>query len=279
MSRARWIEYMLLGAGSFLIAVSFNLFLNPNYIVSGGVAGISTIVHYIAGVTPAVTQWLLNIPILIVGFIVLGGRFGWKTVAGTIVLPLFVLLTSSWGPPTLDPMLAAVFGGVGVGMGLGLVFRGRGSTGGMDLLAQIIGKYTGLSLGIAVAILDGMIMTASAFVFSPEQAMYALIGLFLTSRTIDLVQLGFTYSKIAFIITAETERVSESILVEMDRGLTRLHGSGGYTGTDRVVLMTVVSSREITRLKEVIYGIDPQAFVVISNTHEVLGKGFKFSKD
>lgn len=271
------IEYVLLVVGSFCVAASFNVFLNPNRIVSGGVAGISTVVHHLTGIEPAWTQWLLNIPILLVGFGLLGGRFGMKTVVGTLLLPLCVLLTSDWQPPTSDILLASIFGGIGVGTGLGLVFRGRGSTGGLDLIAQIVNKYTGLSLGFAVVLLDGIVIVASCFVFTPERALYALIGMFITGRTIDLVQLGPNMSKIAWIITGQTSHVRQSILIEMNRGLTCLQAAGGYTGEERTVLMTVVSRREIGKLKAVVHRIDPHAFVIISNSHEVLGQGFKLS--
>ena len=273
----RAAEYGLLVAGSFLIAASFNLFLHPNQVVSGGVAGISIIVHHLFGIEPAVTQWLLNIPLFAAGLWLLGGRFGLKTAVGSVVLPLFVLLTRSWPPVTDNPLLAGIFGGIGIGAGLGVVFRGKGSTGGLDLLAQIIHKYTGLSLGVAVAMLDGAVITAAGLVFSPEKALYALIGLFVTSKTIDIVQLGFSFSKVAFIITKETEAVSRAILYDLDRGLTRLDGTGGYTGDARPVLMVVVSQKEVSRLKAAVRSIDPHAFIILSNAHEVLGEGFKVS--
>ena len=271
----RVFEYVLLLIGSFIVALSFNLFLNPNRVATGGVSGISTIMQHVWELTPAYTQWALNIPLFILGIVLLGKRFGLKTAVGSIVLPLFVLLTSGLEPLTDQTLLAAIYGGIGVGIGLGLVFRGRGSTGGLDVAAQIIHKYAGLSLGAAVAVLDGLVILSAGFIFSPENALYALIGLFATSKTIDLIQLGFDNSKVAFIITNEAAKIRDAVLFDLDRGLTEINGTGGYTGEDKAVLMVVIAVREASRLKQLVREADPNAFVIISATSEVFGEGFK----
>jgi uncharacterized membrane-anchored protein YitT (DUF2179 family) len=272
-----FVEYALLVAGSFAVAVGFNLFLNPNRLASGGVAGISTIVEHFTGWEPAVTQWALNIPLMMAGWLILGGKFGIRTVLGSLLLPLFVLLTGGWQPLTDHLLLAALYGGMCVGAGLGLVFRGRASTGGLDLAAQIIHKWTGLSLGYAVAVLDGLVIVTAGLVFSPENALYALIGLVVTSKTVDVVQIGFADSKMVFIISRKQAEIREKILHDMDRGLTRLTGYGGYTGESREILMVVVSRREVTRLKNMVKAVDPRAFIVFSSATEVLGEGFKIA--
>jgi uncharacterized membrane-anchored protein YitT (DUF2179 family) len=272
-----FIEYIMLFLGSFLVAVSFNLFLNPNQIASGGVAGISTIIQYAFGVEPAITQWLINIPLFLLGTWLLGGKFGLKTAIASIVLPFFVLFTRGWEPLTTNILLATVYGGIGIGAGIGIVFRGRGSTGGLDLAAQLLHKYTGLSLGLAIAVLDGLVILTAGFVFSPEKALYALIGLFVTSKTIDVVSIGFSNSKVAFIISERTDELKDIILYELDRGLTQLAGLGGYTGTERNVIMVVVRQREVMKLKAMVKAVDPQAFIILSDTTEVLGEGFKRS--
>jgi uncharacterized membrane-anchored protein YitT (DUF2179 family) len=269
------IEYGLLLAGCLAIALSFNFFLNPNQIASGGVAGISTIIQQLFGIEPAVMQWVLNIPLFILGMLFLGGQFGLKTAVASVVLPLFVLLTRDLGPLTTNALLATIYGGIGIGAGLGIVFRGRGSTGGLDSAAQLIHKWTGVGYGIAVAMLDGAVILAAGIVFSPEKALYALIGLFVTTKTIDIVQIGFRYSKVAFIMTKEMEAIRDAILFELDRGLTLLDGRGGYTGEDRPTLMVVVSQTEVTRLKTIVRSVDPNAFIILTDAHEVLGEGFK----
>lgn len=268
-------EYGLLLLGSFIIALSFNLFLSPNQVASGGVTGISVIVYHKLAVEPAITQWMLNIPLFLAGVLFLGKQFGLKTAVGSFVLPLFVLLTKGLPALTDNILLATIYGGIGVGVGLGIVFRGRGSTGGMDLAAQLIHKFTGTSLGLAVAMLDGLVILTAGIVFSAEKALFALIGLYVTGKTIDVVQLGFRYAKVAYIISEQTEAISAAILHDLDRGLTKLSGAGGYTGQARTVLMVVVSQTEVSKLKEIVKEVDPAAFVIISDTHEVLGEGFK----
>jgi uncharacterized membrane-anchored protein YitT (DUF2179 family) len=269
------IEYIFIIVGAAVLAVSFNIFLNPNQIASGGVAGISTILYNYFGFEPALTQWAINIPLFFAGLLLLGGKFGMKTAVGSIVFPLLVLLTRDLDPPTSNPLLAAIYGGIGVGVGLGIVFRGRGSTGGLDLAAQIIHKYTGLTLGLCIAILDGLVILTAGIVFSPEKALFALIGLFVTTKTIDVVQMGFSYSKVAFIISKETDTLQQAVLYDLDRGLTVLNGYGGYTGENKCIFMVVVSQTEVIKLKSIVKAVDPQAFIILSDTTEVLGEGFK----
>lgn len=269
------MEYVYILIGSAIVAVSFNVFLLPNRVASGGVSGISTIAYAVFGWQPAYVQWALNIPLFISGVVLLGRQFGVKTLVGTLFLPFVVYLTKDVEPATHDPLLGSLFGGIGVGLGLGIVFRGKASTGGTDLAAQIIHKYTGLSLGMCVILIDGLIVLTAAFVFDIEQALYALIALYVTSKTIDLVQIGLGYSKMAMIITNEEEKVRHAILHEIDRGVTKLSGYGGYTNHERPVLMCVVQQAEFTKLKQLVKSIDPSAFVIVMNAAEVLGEGFK----
>ncbi|WP_181347356.1 YitT family protein [Thalassobacillus sp. CUG 92003] len=271
------IEYSLVILGSFFVALAFNVFLLPNNIASGGVAGISTITKGVFDWEPGIVQLLLNVPLFIAGLIILGMNFGLKSLVGTIILPIFVLLTSHLDPATSEPLLGAIFGGMGVGLGLGIVFRGRASTGGIDLAAQIVHKYLHLPLGLCVAMLDGFIVTTSALVFSIEEGLYALIGLFVTSRTIDFVQVGLNTSKTVMVITDYVEDVQQAILNEIDRGVTVLNGSGGYTEQERRVIMCVVQQNEFTKLTQTVKTIDSGAFVVAMNATEVLGEGFKTS--
>lgn len=269
------LEYGMLLLGSLIIALSFNYCLKPNQVASGGVTGISVITLELFGFQPALVQWALNIPLFLLGAFLLGKQFGLKTAVGSFVLPLFVLLTQNGEPLTDNLLLATIYGGIGIGVGLGIVFRGRGSTGGLDLAAQLIHRFTGISLGIAVAMLDGLVILTAGLVFDAEKALFALIGLYVTSKTIDVVQLGFNYAKVAYIISEETEAIAEAVLHDLDRGLTRLNGAGGYTGAERTVLMVVVSQNEVSRLKELVRDVDPTAFIIISETREVLGEGFK----
>lgn len=269
------VEYIYILIGSAIVGYSFNVFLLPNQIASGGVSGISTILHSMLGWEPAYVQWAFNIPLFIAGVIFLGKQFGIKTLVGTAFLPFVVFLTKHSEPWTHDALLGALFGGIGVGLGLGIVFRGKASTGGTDLLAQIIHKYTGLTLGTCVVLIDGFIVLTAALVFDIERGLYALIGLYVTSKTIDFVQVGFGRSKMAMIITNKQEEVREGILNKIDRGVTKLSAYGGFTEHERPVLMCVVDQAEFTKLKQLVKTIDPTAFVVVMDAAEVLGEGFK----
>ncbi|MYL54019.1 DUF2179 domain-containing protein [Pontibacillus yanchengensis] len=271
------IEYLFVIIGSAFVATAFNIFLLPNEIASGGVAGISTITKGLFDWDPAYVQWALNIPLFISGLIILGKNFGAKSLVGTLALPFFVKLTSGIDPATENALLAAIFGGMGVGLGLGIVFRGRASTGGVDLLAQIIHKYTHIPLGLCIAMVDGVIVASAAIVFDVEKGLFALIGLFATSRTIDFVQVGFNRSKNVMIISQELDAVRLAILQEIDRGATVLSGVGGYTNEDRNIIMVVVEQSEFTKLTQTVKKIDPTAFVIAMDAAEVLGEGFKSS--
>ncbi|MDN7226210.1 YitT family protein [Planococcus liqunii] len=268
-------DYISILIGSAIVAISFNVFLLPNEVASGGVSGISTILKGLFGWTPAFVQWAFNIPLFIAGIILLGKNFGIKTAVGTIFLPFVVYLTANWEPWTLNPLLGAIFGGIGVGTGIGIVFRGQASTGGTDLAAQIITKYTGFTLGTSVALIDGMIVLAAAIVFDIEKGLYALIGLYLTTKTIDLVQVGFGRSKLVYIITNKQVEMRDAIYEEIDRGVTKLTATGGYTETEKPIIMVVVHQTEFTRLKQLVKTVDSSAFVIVSDAAEVLGEGFK----
>ncbi|MFC4102034.1 YitT family protein [Paenibacillus xanthanilyticus] len=268
------LNVALLLIGSFIIAVSFNIFLVPLGIASGGVSGISILVERLTDIPPAYTQWALNVPLFLLGLWLLGRRFALKTALGSFILPLFVLLTSHWEAPTDNAMLASIYGGIGVGAGLGLVFRGRGSTGGLDLAAQLLHKFTGIRLGLAVACFDGLVIIAAGLIIKPENALYALVGLFVTSKTIDFIQSGFSMSKVAFVVSNHSDTIAQVVLHDLDRGLTKLGARGGYTDAERTVLMIVVSQGEVSRLKQLVRAADPDAFVIISDTAEVVGQGF-----
>ncbi|MBP2001765.1 uncharacterized membrane-anchored protein YitT (DUF2179 family) [Paenibacillus shirakamiensis] len=269
------LDSLMIVVGSFITALAFNMFLLPNHIASGGVSGLSVVVNSLFGIEPAYVQWALNIPLFAAGFFLLGRNYAIRSLLGTIILPLFVYLTKELPVPTTDPLLASLYGGIGVGLGLGIVFRGRGSTGGFSTLAQIIQKYSGLSLSTCVVLMDGLVITLAGFILSPEKALYALIGLYITGKIIDGVELGLNYTKVAYIIADRTEEISSAIFTHLDRGLTKLSARGGYTGDDRTVLMVVVGQSEVTRLKTLVQQLEPTAFVIISNAHEVLGEGFK----
>lgn len=267
-------EYGLVVLGSLFVAIGFNLFLLPNQIASGGVAGISTILYALFSFEPSTVQWAINIPLFFVGMWILGRSFGMKTLVGTAMVPLFVSLTSDWNPASSDPLLGAIFGGMACGLGIGIVFRGKGSTGGIDLAAQIVHKFVSLPFGICVALFDGLIVLVATFVFSVEAGLYALIGLFVTSRTIDLVQVGLNSSKAIMVVSDHLEAIRDALLNEIDRGVTVWKAEGGYTRSDKKMIMSVVNQNEFSRTTQIIKQIDPNAFIIVMNASEVIGEGF-----
>lgn len=271
-------DYILIFIGTLLTAIGLDMFLIPNKIAAGGVSGIATIIHYVAHFPVGVTMLTINIPLFLLGIKQLGVGFGIRSLFGTVVLSAMIDVMASMNlpVPTKDPLLASIYGGIITGVGIGIVFRARGTTGGTDLAAAIVNNYMKLSVGVVLFAIDASVIVAAGIVFkSAELALYALLTVFLTSRVIDIVQEGFGYAKAAIIISEKPAEVSEAIMNKMDRGATALKGRGMYTGTDRDVILAVVTRAEITTLKELVQSIDPKAFVILTDVHEVLGEGFK----
>lgn len=271
-------EYMFILFGVLLTAIGLDMFLVPNRIAAGGVSGIATILHYVAGYPVGIVMLAINIPLFIIGIKQLGLAVGVRSLFGTITLSLLVdILASLKLPvPTHNPLLASIYGGIIVGVGIGIVFRNKGTTGGTDLAAAIINNYMKLSVGVVLFVVDGSVIIAAGLVFhSAELALYALLTVFLTARVIDIVQEGFGNTKAALIISSKPEEVANVILKELDRGVTSLMGKGMYTGTERDIILSVVTRPEISVLKDLVHQIDPKAFVILADVHEVLGEGFK----
>jgi uncharacterized membrane-anchored protein YitT (DUF2179 family) len=268
-------DYILVLLGAMVLALSFNSLLLPNHIASGGVVGVSILIQSTFGFEPAYTQWLINIPLFIIGVIFLGRKYGFRTALGTLTLPLFIYFTKDIPSLTQDSLLAAVFGGVGAGLGVGITYRGKGSMGGFSILSNLLSLQTGLPLGRCTLILDGLVIVFAGFVFGPEQALYALIAVFLTSQTIDVVQIGFRSSKVALVISKNHKEINTTIQVELERSTTQLAGIGGFSGQTQNVLLVAVDQSEVNQLKTILHRIDPTAFIILWDSYEVLGKGFR----
>lgn len=271
--------YEIIGVtiGVLLLALGLDMFLIPNKIAAGGVSGIATILHYLFGAPVGVAILALNIPLFAMGIYRLGLHFGFRSLYGTIMLSLAVDLLAPVLPvPTDDILLASLYGGVLTGLGMGLVFRFRGTTGGTDLAAAVLRTYTGVNIGQLLFLVDGAVVLAAGIAFrSAELAMYALITIFITAWLIDLVQEGISYAKAFLIISEHPAEIAEAILAGLDRGATAWSARGVYTGAQREVLLSVVNRAEVTRLKDIVHGVDPRAFVILADVHEVLGEGFK----
>ncbi|MCX7781204.1 MAG: YitT family protein [Negativicutes bacterium] len=269
-------NYLGITLGALLTAVALNMFLIPNKVAAGGVSGFATVLHYLLGVPVGMTMLALNIPLFLASVKVLGAKFGINTLFGAAVLSLAIDLSAPYTPVlTRDLLLSSLYGGVLSGVGMGLVFRFKGTTAGTDLLAAILNKLFKISVGQALLSVDFFVIAFAGIAFvSPELSLYALISLFVTSKIIDLIQEGPSTSKAFFIITSAADEVASKVLAEMDRGVTFLPGRGAYTGQNRDVLFCVVSTSEVTRLKDIVNAIDSKAFVIVADVHEVMGEGF-----
>lgn len=263
-------------SGSAITALGLDLFLIPNKIAGGGVSGIAIIIHYVAHLPVGLTMLVMEIPLFIASVRYLGFGFGIRTLLGAISLPFFI---DGFAPflhkVTGNDLLACLYGGILVGVGIGIVFRSKGSTGGTDELAALLHKFTGMPLGQIILILDGLIIAGAGIVFGIESALYALITVFVTTRVIDVVQEGLAVVRAALIISEFSEDIAKGILERLNRGATALNGTGLYTGKQREILLAVVSQSEVSLLKEVVYEVDPDAFLIVADVHEVLGEGFK----
>lgn len=273
-----WVDYLYIVLGSFILAVAFQIFLLPNNIVAGGVSGLSIVTYEVFGWHPAYFQYAVNIPLLLLCFLLLGKEAGYKTILGSLLLPFFLQFLDHLAPATTDVLLATIFGGGMTGLGLGLVFRAKSSTGGTSVLVQIFNQLLRIPLGVSTFIIDGAVIFTALLAFNAEIVMYSLISLFIMSRVIDFVQMGFKRNKNVMIISEDPNRLRKEILHTLDRGVTTLHSRGGYKGTESELLMTVIQEREFPILKEMISEIDPNAFVVVMSASEVLGRGFSLHK-
>ncbi|MEW6183201.1 MAG: YitT family protein [Bacillota bacterium] len=276
LGRVVW-NLLLFLIGVVLIALGLDLFLVPNKIAAGGVSGIATVLHYVFGFPVGVSMLALNVPLFFWGLFRLGWGFSLRSLLGTVLLSGTVDFLVPFLPvPTTDAFLSSLYGGVLLGLGLGVVFRAKASTGGTDLAAAILRSYVGINVGQLLFFIDGTVVLAAGFAFrSPELAMYALITIFVSVWVVDVVQEGLGYTKAFLIVSDKYPEIANVVLKELDRGVTLWRGTGAYTGDDRTLLLSVVSRSEVTQMKEAVYRIDPRAFIVLADVHEVLGEGFK----
>ncbi len=273
----KWLrQYVGMTIGIILAAVALNMFLIPNKVAAGGVSGLATVLYHLSGWPVGVIMLVFNVPLFFWGIKVLGPRYGLNTLYGAAALSISIDVLAPYTPVlTHDLLLSSLYGGVVSGIGMGLVFRFRGNTAGTAMAAAILNKLYGISVGQALLAADFIVVAFAGLVFkSPELALYATISIFVTSQIIDLVQEGPSTSKAFLIMTDKPQEVADGILYEIDRGVTFLQGRGGFTGQSRELLLCVVSTSEVTRLKELIYQQDQRAFVIVSDVHDVMGEGF-----
>jgi len=268
--------YLLLGA--FLQALALQLFLVPANLASGGVSGLAQIIHHYTNWPIGLMVLIGNAPLFALGWRHLGGpRFAWRTAAAVVAFSFFADGIVRFLPPqgvTPDLILNALYGGVVSGIGFGLVYRGRGTSGGSDILARILNRWRGVSLSQSYFMTDALIMFLAGVVFQWENALYALVMLYVSGVTAEAVAQGANVVRTALIITRRPDEVTSRILHLLGRGVTILPARGGYTGEERTVLYCVISRAEVAQVKSVVSQVDPQAFMVIGQAHEALGEGF-----
>ena len=268
-------RYLQLVIGIFLIAVSFNLFLYPNDLVFGGVSGLSIIVKEITPIAPSGFIMICSLLLLIISFLVLGKEQTKGSVIGSILFPIFVNLTANIGNyiqiDTSNLLLCSIFSGVIYGFGAGLVFKAGFTTGGTDIINQIVSKYAHVSMGNAMLMSDGLIVLGGAYFFGLTKFMYAIIVVYIIGIMTDKVLLGISNSKAFYIITNEDKKIRNYVLNELHHGVTIFNVRGGYTLEKDEVILCVVPTREYYRLKEGIKEIDPNAFFVVTDAYEVMG--------
>ncbi|MFD2761479.1 YitT family protein [Lentibacillus juripiscarius] len=275
----KWItEYAQIIIGASLVALSYNLFLLPAKLAAGGISGVSTILFELYALSPALTQFLINLPIFIIGWIALGSDFSWKTLVGTFWVPFIIYLTAEFPYTVSNPLLGTIYGGIILGVGLGTVYKGGGSTGGTAAIAQVVKKFTGLSSGYSQLIVDGFVVFSSIIVFNLELTLFALMCIYITSKTIDVVQLRTSASKLIMIITEEEKKIQNLISNQIDRGLTKVRTIGGYSNQDKTMILCVAEQQEAVKLKKSLQDEEPTTFVVFISASEVLGRGFSLDK-
>ncbi|NLY66770.1 MAG: YitT family protein [Tissierellia bacterium] len=262
--------------GTFLLAVGLALFQEPNMIAPGGVTGFAIVFKQITNIPVYITNLAINIPLFIVGIIVLGRNFGWKTLFSTVLLSVFLRIIPEQAL-TEDLLLASIFGGVVVGVGLGIVFKSGGTTGGTDLAGSILNRlFPAFSTASFMGAIDILVVIFAGVVDKKiETSLYSIISLYISVKIIDIIQEGFGYAKAFIIISNKSQEIGSCLINDFERGVTLFKAKGMYTMEDKDVILCAVNRYQISKVKDMIYDIDKNAFVMVTDVAEVLGEGFK----
>ncbi|MFC5700655.1 YitT family protein [Cohnella faecalis] len=269
----RRIAFIMLGA--VLVAVALEIFLVNNSIIDGGVTGISIMSSYLSGVPLGIFLFVLNLPFLLIGYKTIGKTFALSTLLGIITLSVTTSLLHHVQPFTSETLLAAVFGGILLGMGTGIVVRAGGALDGTEIVAILVNKKTPFSVGETVMFINFFILGSAGFVYTWDRAMFSLIAYYIAFKVIDLTIEGFDESKSVWIISDNFREIGSAIVDRLGRGVTYLHGEGGYTGDEKSVIFCVITRLEEAKLKSIVNDLDPSAFLAVGNIHDVKGGRFK----
>lgn len=270
---------ILIIIGSIFVACAYVLFLIPHRIVPGGITGLAMVLNRLILTPVGMITILLNIPLFILAIQLQGKIYTIKSLIAVIISSSFIDLFTyvlRFSSATDNRILASIYGGILLGLGLGIIFKAQASTGGTDIIGQLISRYSNFTTGTAILGVDFIIISLSAIIFQNiELALYGYMTLYLSTKIIDIVLEGFSYTRAAFIISEKPDEINKIILTKLQRGVTELQGYGGYTGISKNILFVVLAKRQIPELVSVTKEIDPNAFIVITDVYEVLGKGFR----
>ncbi|MBQ9761975.1 MAG: YitT family protein [Oscillospiraceae bacterium] len=281
MQKGGWIISTLLGAAIF--ALGFDLFLIPNEMNTGGVSGLSMVIRQLLGFgSVGAIQIAINVPLFIIGGIKIGGKFFWGSLLGMASSSVFIDGFSAIPAPQTEPLLGALYGAVLCGIGIGMVFASGTSTGGSDILVRLLKlRYRNVPVGQICLCIDLVVAVLTGLVFRDvTKTLYTGITVFITSKVMDAVIYRFDYSKVVLIITSEYVQIAKQVGEKLRRGTTFLYGQGAYSGKETKVVLTAVKRQQLAELKELVTAIDPNAFIIVQEAHQVLGDGFaRYSKD
>jgi uncharacterized membrane-anchored protein YitT (DUF2179 family) len=272
LAKVCW-NLFLISAGSMLCAVAINGILVPSRFLSGGIGGLAMFIYYLVPVLPVgALYFLLNIPLFVLGWVYVGRRFFFYSLAGMSIFSLLVLIRIP-PIPIHDPMLKALAAGILSGIGSGIILRSVGSAGGLDILSVILLKRMSVRVGTTVMGFNLLLLLAGLFRFSVEIVLYTMVCMFVTSQLVNLVVTGLNQRKAVMVVSARWREIAREIMDTMQRGVTIVDGEGGFTGQPLRILYSVVTFQELSRFKEMVRQLDPKAFVVVTETLEVMGRG------
>lgn len=280
VSRKRFfIEIVGSILGAAIIAIGISQFLLPTKLSSGGFSGIATITYYFFNMPMGLTVFLINLPFFIFSFYKLGKEYFIKSIIGTIALSFFIDTFDKFPALTQDRLLACVYGGVLVGIGTAIIFKVDSSTGGTEMVTNVVRKYNKkIKASSLVIIIDSIIVLLNIIFFGEiEIGLYSAIVIYINGKIIDIIFEGIYFTKLVFIISNKPEQISQEISNKIKRGTTGLYGKGMYTNEEKLVLVCAASRGDVSKVKQIAYKIDKDSFIVIANAREVLGEGFKSS--
>lgn len=270
------VRYAQIVLGALLTSLGYNLFLIPAHLLTGGISGIAIVIYYLTGLPVGAQNFVYNLPILYLAYRMFGRHYAFDTIFGTVVLSILLDLTHfvvDWNV-CANIVLNSVFGGVLTGIGFGMVFRVNANTGGLDVVGAVVKKYYAIDMGTVVFVLNFLIVAGSAFVCTLEEMLFTFISIYVIAELTNRVAAGLNREKSIVIISSEAEKICTDIMENVHRGVTYLDGRGGLTKEPRGILFAVVSLTQVGRVKTIVRHHDPQAFMIVSDTSEVSGKGF-----